>query len=131
MPAGGVIAWDPFDGDDAGLLGVKSGPNSLPMGVGVMEKTLYSSYTAIVMYIIQKYLFLTGRTLLALYFIFPGVMKVMNFAGTANYMATHGMMFIPFFLVLTIVIQIGGGLCLALGSCANPGICFGRPGAGH
>jgi len=64
--------------------------------------------------IIQKYLFLAGRTLLALYFILPGAMKVMNFSGTAEYMATHGMLFIPFFLVLTIVIQIGGGLCLAL-----------------
>ena len=65
--------------------------------------------------IIQKYLFLAGRTLLALYFILPGAMEVMNFSGTAEYMATHGMLFIPFFLVLTIVIQIGGGLCLALG----------------
>lgn len=70
--------------------------------------------------IIQKYLFLTGRTLLALYFILPGAMKVMNFSGTAEYMAAHGMVLIPFFLVLTIVIQIGGGLCLALGYRVQP-----------
>ncbi len=63
----------------------------------------------------QKFLFLTGRTLLALYFVYPGIMKIVNFDGTAAYMAAHGMSLVPLFLVLTIVIQIGGGLCLALG----------------
>ena len=52
---------------------------------------------------------------MALYFIYPGIMKVMNFSGTADYMAAHGMIFVPLFLLLTIVIQIGGGLCLAIG----------------
>ena len=63
----------------------------------------------------QKALYLTGRVLIALYFIYPGIMKVMNFGGTADYMAAHGMIFVPLFLILTIVIQIPGGLCLALG----------------
>jgi len=63
----------------------------------------------------QRILYLAGRILLGLYFIVPGAMKVMNFSGTAEYMAAHGMRFIPFFLVLTIVIQIGGGLSLAVG----------------
>ena len=64
---------------------------------------------------VQKSLFAIGRILLALYFIYPGIMKVTNFSGTADYMAAHGMVFVPVFLVLTIIIQIGGGLCLALG----------------
>jgi putative oxidoreductase len=42
-------------------------------------------------------------------------MKVTGFSGTAEYMTAHGMVFVPFFLVLTIVIQIGGGLSLAAG----------------
>jgi putative oxidoreductase len=63
----------------------------------------------------QKTLFLTGRMLLGLYFIVPGLMKVTGFAGTAEYMAANGMVLIPFFLVLTIIIQVGGGLCLAGG----------------
>lgn len=64
---------------------------------------------------VQKLLYLAGRILLGLYFIVPGAMKVVDFDGTAAYMAEHGMTFIPFFLVLTIIIQIGGGLSLALG----------------
>ena len=59
--------------------------------------------------------YLAGRVLLGLYFIVPGLMKVLNFGGTAEYMAAHGMIFIPFFLVLTIVLQLGGGVCLVLG----------------
>jgi putative oxidoreductase len=42
-------------------------------------------------------------------------MKVTGFSGTAEYMTAHGMVFVPFFLVLTIAIQIGGGLSLAAG----------------
>lgn len=56
-----------------------------------------------------------GRVLLGLYFIVPGISKVTGYEGTAQYMADHGMVFIPFFLILTIVIQIGGGLALLAG----------------
>ena len=42
-------------------------------------------------------------------------MKVTGFSGTAEYMAAHGMIFAPLFLVLTIIIQIGGGICLVIG----------------
>ena len=62
-----------------------------------------------------KALYLAGRILLGLYFIVPGMMKVMNFGGTAEYMATHGMIFIPFFLTLTIILQLAGGSCLVIG----------------
>jgi len=64
---------------------------------------------------LQKASFLSGRILLGLYFILPGLMKVTGYSGTAEYMAAHGMVLVPFFLVLTIIIEIGGGLCLAAG----------------
>lgn len=58
---------------------------------------------------------MVGRILLGLYFILPGIMKITGFSGTAAYMEAHGVVFIPFFLVLTIIIQIGGGISLAVG----------------
>jgi putative oxidoreductase len=63
----------------------------------------------------QKALLLVGRGLLGLYFIVPGITKITGYAGTVDYMAAHGVPFIQFLLVLTIVIQIGGGLCLVAG----------------
>ena len=46
----------------------------------------------------------TGRVMLGLYFLLPGgIMKMVNYQGTADYMASHGMTFIPFFLILTII----------------------------
>ena len=56
-----------------------------------------------------------GRLLLALYFLVPGVSKITNFEGTAQYMADHAMVAVPFFLLLTIVLQLGGALFLAIG----------------
>lgn len=60
-------------------------------------------------------LYVAGRVLLGLYFIIPGVMKIMNFSGTADYMAAHGVILIPLILTLTIVLQIAGGACLVIG----------------
>lgn len=67
-----------------------------------------------------KALYFAGRALLGLYFILPGIMKVTGFSGTAEYMAAHGMVFVPFFLVLTIIIQIVGGSCLVVGYRQQP-----------
>jgi putative oxidoreductase len=59
---------------------------------------------------------LAGRVILGLYFIVPGgLMKIFNYQGTADYMAEHGMLMIPFFLVLTIIIQLGAGAALIAG----------------
>ena len=63
----------------------------------------------------QRVLELVGRGLLGLYFIVPGITKVTGFAGSSEYMAAHGVPLIPFLLVLTIIIQIGGGLSLIAG----------------
>lgn len=42
-------------------------------------------------------------------------MKIFNYQGTADYMAEHGMVMIPFFLMLTIIIQLGAGAALIAG----------------
>ncbi|MEH6569806.1 MAG: DoxX family protein [Halioglobus sp.] len=63
----------------------------------------------------EKLLLLTGRGLLGLYFILPGISKITGFAQTSEYMAAHGVPLIPVLLVLTIAIQIGGGLALMFG----------------
>ncbi len=57
----------------------------------------------------------TGRCLLGLYFLIPGISKVTGFKANAAYMELHGMAFVPFFLVVTLVLQIGGGLFLIIG----------------
>lgn len=62
-----------------------------------------------------------GRAILGLYFIGPGVLlKISNMEGTSTYMAEHGMMFISFFLILTILVQLAGGIALVVGYRTKP-----------
>jgi putative oxidoreductase len=63
----------------------------------------------------QRLLLLAGRGLLGLYFIVPGITKITGFAAMSKYMADHGVPLVPVLLVLTIIIQIGGGLSLMFG----------------
>jgi putative oxidoreductase len=63
----------------------------------------------------QRVLETSGRALLGLYFIAPGIMKITGFAGTSAYMAAKGVPLIAVLLPLTIVLQIGGGLSLLVG----------------
>lgn len=56
-----------------------------------------------------------ARMILGIYFILPGLMKFTNYEGTSDYMASHGMVFIPFFLILSGLIQVGGAVSLWLG----------------
>ncbi|MFT4861800.1 MAG: putative oxidoreductase [Pseudohongiellaceae bacterium] len=57
-----------------------------------------------------------GRVILGLYFFLPGgLQKVFNFQGTADYMAANDMFMVPFFLVLTIILQLGGGAAMIVG----------------
>jgi len=64
---------------------------------------------------LENILVTAGRVLLGIYFILPGINKVTDFQGNSQYMADHGMVFIPFFLVLTIIIQLGGGFAMVAG----------------
>jgi putative oxidoreductase len=63
----------------------------------------------------QRAMLIAGRALLGLYFIVPGITKITGWSAMSAYMAQHGVPLIPVLLVLTIVLQIGGGACLAIG----------------
>ena len=67
------------------------------------------------MNIFQQAVSVTGRCLLGLYFLIPGITKVTGFGANAAYMEKHGMVFVPFFLTVTLILQIGGGLFLIAG----------------
>ena len=64
---------------------------------------------------IESLLATMGRVLLGLYFIIPGITKITGYDATSQDMADHGMILVPFFLILTIIIQIGGGLIMVAG----------------
>ncbi len=53
--------------------------------------------------------------MLGLYFIIPGITKITGWSGTVEYMAAHGVPLIPLLLVITIILQVGGGAALAAG----------------
>lgn len=56
-----------------------------------------------------------GRVLLSVIFIIAGAKKILNFAGTAGYMASKGLPMSEVLLVLTILIELGGGLMILIG----------------
>ncbi len=64
---------------------------------------------------------LIGRVLLALMFLKSGIGKIGNFAGTAQYMAGHGMPFAHFFLVGAIFFELVGSITIILGYFARVG----------
>lgn len=63
----------------------------------------------------RRALLITGRALLGLYFVVPGLMKIAQFTAMSAYMSQHGVPAIPVLLVLTIVLQVGGGIALVIG----------------
>jgi putative oxidoreductase len=58
---------------------------------------------------------LLGRILLSVIFIVSGFGKIMDWSGTEQAMINHGMTLVPFFLTLTIIIELGCGLALLFG----------------
>jgi putative oxidoreductase len=58
---------------------------------------------------------LVGRVLLAVIFIKAGWGKIGGWEGTAGYMASKGLPMVPVLLALTIAIELGGGILLAVG----------------
>lgn len=58
---------------------------------------------------------LVGRILIAIIFIKAGWGKIGGWEGTAGYMASKGLPLVPVLLAGTILIELGGGLMLALG----------------
>jgi putative oxidoreductase len=63
----------------------------------------------------RPYIELLGRVLVSLIFLVSGVGKVMDWPGTAGYMASKGMQAIPFFLTMAIVFELGAGSALLAG----------------
>lgn len=64
---------------------------------------------------LQNTAMLAGRILLGLIFVISGFGKIGGYAGTAAYMAGHGMPLVPVLLPLTILVELGGGLLLMAG----------------
>src|SRR5437899_1216995 len=58
---------------------------------------------------------LVGRVLLAALFVISGYGKIGGFAATAGAMAGKGLPFAEVLLVLTIIVELGGGLALIVG----------------
>jgi putative oxidoreductase len=70
---------------------------------------------------IRRYSPLAGRILLALIFLLSGLNKFAAWEGTAAYMASKGMPIVPFFLVSAALVELAGGLSVALGFRARVG----------
>ena len=58
---------------------------------------------------------IVGRSLLGLYFIIPGLAKIVDFMATLTLMRLKGVPFSSVLLPLTITIQLLGGIFLVLG----------------
>lgn len=64
---------------------------------------------------VSKFGPLVGRILLSVIFIISGWNKLTGFAGTLGHMADKGLPYTEILLVLTIIIELGGGLMILLG----------------
>ena len=64
---------------------------------------------------IQNFAALGGRLLLAAIFVISGLNKLSDFSGTAAFMSGAGLPAAGFLLVLTILIEVVGGLMIVLG----------------
>ena len=65
--------------------------------------------------LIKQYGPLAGRILLSAIFIFAGFNKITGFENTAAYMASKGLPMAEVLLVLTIIIELGGGILILVG----------------
>jgi putative oxidoreductase len=62
---------------------------------------------------------LVGRILLATLFVLSGFGKIVGYSGTEAYMSSHGLPLVSVLLPLTILVELGGGLCIVLGLYAR------------
>jgi putative oxidoreductase len=70
---------------------------------------------------IQSLAALIGRILLSAVFLASGVQKVFAWSETAKGMAAEGMFWVPLFLVVAILCEVGGGLSVLWGWYARLG----------
>ncbi len=71
--------------------------------------------------LLSQYGPLLARILLSVIFITAGINKITGFEGTVGYMASKGLPMVEVLLVLTIIIELGGGLMILLGWKARYG----------
>lgn len=64
---------------------------------------------------LKTYAPVIGRILIAQLFIYFGIMKIIGFSGTAGYIASKGLPLPQLLTLLTIIIEVGGGLMILLG----------------
>jgi len=64
---------------------------------------------------LQNFTALAGRVLLAVIFVLSGFNKIGGFDGTVSYMTSAGLPFASVLAVLTIAMELGGGLLLIAG----------------
>jgi putative oxidoreductase len=69
----------------------------------------------------QRIVPLVGRVFLSVIFIMAGYSKIGGWEETSQYMASRGMVGIPFFLAMAILFELGGGLSVLLGLKARLG----------
>ena len=62
---------------------------------------------------------LVGRILLSIMFIMSGFNKISGFEGTAGYIASKGLPMPQILAVLTILVELGGGIMLLVGWTAR------------
>lgn len=67
------------------------------------------------MEMVKQYGPLVGRIFLALLFLIAGIGKITGFAGTVGYMEAYGVPMAQLLAVVTIVIEVGGGILLIVG----------------
>jgi putative oxidoreductase len=56
-----------------------------------------------------------GRVLMASLFVVSGLLKVIHFSSVLNMLADSGLPFAPALSVLSVLVELGGGLALAFG----------------
>ncbi len=64
---------------------------------------------------IKRYGPLVARLLLAQIFLISGFGKIVGFEGTAQYIAAHGLPAAQLVTILTILVELGGGIALVVG----------------
>jgi len=70
----------------------------------------------------NKYINRIGRILFSLIFIASGISKIGDWQKTIGYMESHHMIFIPFFLIMAILLQVLGGLSIIINYKTKVGI---------
>ena len=86
--------------------------------VGITDSGCYSNYCILEQknfVTMKKFLLTTGRILLGLYFLYPGITKIPRYDFMLEYMALHNVPFVNILLPITIVLQIVLGLMLITG----------------